>query len=189
MRDTIKQLIAAITPYDHIEENHVAEAIEWISGTENIYRLAKPATPPKHLVSYFVIVDVEKRKLLLMDHIKAGRWLPTGGHVEKDEDPKETVRREIKEELGQEALFIFENPLFITKTQTVNIDAGHTDVSLWYVLAGDSEKEIVYDSREFNSYQWLDFENILQIPIEKLDPHMHRFTKKLQIELEKLYVS
>jgi 8-oxo-dGTP pyrophosphatase MutT (NUDIX family) len=39
-------------------------------------------------------------RILLVDHVNAGLWLPPGGHVEVDEDPGLTARREIQEELG-----------------------------------------------------------------------------------------
>ena len=42
----------------------------------------KPDVPPKHLVSYFALVDERRGKLLLVDHKLAGLWLPSGGHVE-----------------------------------------------------------------------------------------------------------
>jgi 8-oxo-dGTP pyrophosphatase MutT (NUDIX family) len=38
--------------------------------------------------------------VLLVDHKNARLWLPTGGHVEEGEDPRATVVRELKEELG-----------------------------------------------------------------------------------------
>ncbi len=37
-------------------------------------------------------------KLLLIHHNKLNRWLPVGGHIEKDEVPDDALRREIKEE-------------------------------------------------------------------------------------------
>ena len=93
--------------------------------------------------------------------------------------PAYTNLGEILEELNFEADFVFKDPIFITQTVTVGKTAGHTDVSLWYVVAADSEKEIVFDTSEFNGYKWFPFQEVLETPIEKFDPHMHRFTKKL----------
>lgn len=179
MRNQIKQLIKLIKPLDNLETEHISNAIKWIDSGEEIFRIEKPAIPPKHLVSYFILVDPKKGKIMLVDHIKAGLWLPAGGHVEKDEHPNITVGREIKEELNMPANFINTNPFFITQTVTVGKTAGHTDVSLWYVLSADSEKEIIYDPGEFNGYKWFAFNDILDADISKFDPHMHRFTTKL----------
>ena len=41
--------------------------------------------------------------MLLVDHRNAKLWLPTGGHVERDEHPWRTVEREAAEEPGIEA--------------------------------------------------------------------------------------
>lgn len=164
-------------PFDALEAEHINDAIAWINSTDEIFRIEKPAKPPKHLVSYFVIIDEDKKKILLMDHINAGLWLPSGGHVEINEHPKTTVEREIMEELNFSADFISDIPFFITQTVTVNIGAGHTDVSLWYLLRGNSEEKITYDKNEFKGYKWFGYNEILETDI-KLDPHMHRFVNK-----------
>ncbi|MFB6232776.1 MAG: NUDIX hydrolase [Haloarculaceae archaeon] len=38
----------------------------------------------------------------LHEHEKLGMWLPPGGHVERDELPHATARREVREELGRD---------------------------------------------------------------------------------------
>jgi len=179
MRDHIRSLVISIKPFDQLEKEHIQDVVQWIDSGSDLFRIQKPDIPPKHLVSYFVLFDKQTRKLLLIDHIKAGLWLPSGGHVEKDEDPKTTVEREIEEELFTPAEFIFNTPFFITITKTVNIDAGHTDVSLWYLLNGNASRKLQYDPREFNGYKWLTIEEVLDTDITKLDPHLHRFAKKL----------
>lgn len=179
MRKIVRDAIVEIQPCDEIESTHINNALQWIDSGEEIFRLEKPATPPKHLVSYFVVTDPDKSKLLLVDHIQAELWLPTGGHVEKDEDPKEAVKRELREELDIAADFVFEKPIFITETITVGKTAGHTDVSLWYVVKADSAVALSYDSFEFNRYKWFSYQDVLDTPIASLDPHMHRFTRKL----------
>lgn len=179
MKTRILNLINSIKPFDPLEAEHISNAIEWINSGAEIFRIEKPATPPKHLVSYFVLIDTDEKKILLIDHKKALLWLPAGGHVEKDEHPNTTVEREIQEELNMQADFLSTNPLFITQTLTVGKTPGHTDVSLWYVLKADSTKEIIYDPGEFNGYKWFDYDEILNTDISKFDPHMHRFTKKL----------
>src|SRR5581483_2751975 len=112
----------------------IKDVLAWIESGANIYRIEKPDKPPKLLVSYFMVIDPDHDSLLLADHIKAQLWLPPGGHVELGEDPKQTVIREMQEELNQEAVFIRndDQPFFVTVTRTVGLTAGHTDVSLWY---------------------------------------------------------
>jgi 8-oxo-dGTP diphosphatase len=177
IRQRILETISAIKPLDALEEKHRQEILEWIKSSAPLFRVQKPDIPNKHLVSYFVLLDEKASKVLLVDHKKALLWLPTGGHVEQDEDPKETVRRECLEELHIPADFWCEDPFFLTSTTTVGLTKGHTDVSLWYVLKGDCSASYIFDHDEFNSIQWFAFEDI---PYEKSDPHMKRFMEKLR---------
>lgn len=173
---TIYDIVASITPGDDLENQHRQETLTWIESGSPLYRVTKPDTPPKHLVSYFILIDEKAQKILLVDHKKAQLWLPTGGHVEGNEDPQETVRRECCEELGIEAEFWSEDPLFITVTQTVGLTAGHTDVSLWYVLKGDQNTAFTFDREEFNDIRWF---ALADIPYASSDPHMERFIAKI----------
>ncbi len=110
MRDRIAEIIAAIEPLDELEREHRDSTLEWIRSGAPIFRTAKPDVPPKHLVSYFALVDQQRGKLLLVDHKLAGLWLPSGGHVEPGEDPRATVVRELAEELNLAAEFVRRRP-------------------------------------------------------------------------------
>jgi len=181
-RDNIGHIVCRIKPVDQVEAMHQDDVVRWIASNAPLYRIARPDNPRKHLVSYFVLFDEARNKLLLVDHAKCDLWLPAGGHVDIDEDPRRTVSRECLEELGVAANFdtrFGKEPLFITSTITKG-HGEHTDVSLWYVIGGDSKQELDYDPREMNGYKWLSPSEILAIPIDELDPHMHRFVRKLQ---------
>src|SRR5581483_3183809 len=116
----VADYIRGIRSYDDIEAEHINDALRWIESGINIYRVEKPDKPPKHLVSYFVLIDPDRKSVLLVDHIKAQLWLPSGGHVDLGEDPKNTVIRELREELQLEAVFLRNNekPFFLTVSQT-----------------------------------------------------------------------
>jgi 8-oxo-dGTP pyrophosphatase MutT (NUDIX family) len=123
----------------------------------------------------------------MVDHIKANLWLPTGGHVEADEDPADTVRRELAEELGLEAARttqVAATPLFVTSTSTRGA-LSHVDVSLWYVVAADWSTPLNPDLREFRSVRWYGFDEVETMAAGRLDPHMHRFVHKLAVSLER----
>ena len=173
-RQHIRAEIASITPMDPLEAQHRADALAWVDSGAELIRQAKPATPPKHLVSYFAVVDGPH--ILLVDHKNAQLWLPAGGHVEPGEHPRETVTRELQEELGFCAAHDIGPPLMITCTDTVGLTAGHTDVSLWYVVHAAQTQAISFDSDEFNAVRWFAFADI---PFTRSDPHMARFVNKL----------
>ena len=105
LRAVIGGLVSQVRPVDAQEAADQAAIVDWIESGEPLFRTAAPATPPKHLVSYFVPLDAVGRCVLLGDHVKSGLWLPPGGHVEEGEDPRDTVEREALEELGIPASF------------------------------------------------------------------------------------
>lgn len=176
MRSAIREEIASIEPFDDLERAHIGDALAWIDSGAELCRVKKPADPPKHLVSYFVVVDDEH--VLLVDHKNARLWLPTGGHVEPGEHPRVTAARELREELGLELIDPLSVPLMLTSSETVGITAGHTDVSLWYVVAAEREVPVAFDVEEFHGVQWFHFGDA---PLSRSDPHLDRFLRKLAL--------
>lgn len=53
----------------------------------------------RHFTATAFVIDSRKRTLLMW-HKRLGRWMPPGGHVDSDETPEETAKRECKEETG-----------------------------------------------------------------------------------------
>ena len=176
IRSQIHQIVSSMSTLDELEQDHIRFVLDWIDSGREIFRIEKPATPDTHLVAYFVIASTEMDQVLLVDHKKAELWLPPGGHVDPGEDPKETVRREAKEELGVDVEFLFDEPILLTVTKTVGNIAKHTDVSLWYLLMGNPHRTLNYDPDEFNQIRWF---TIDEIPFEKSDPHMKRCIQKM----------
>lgn len=182
---TIIKDVEALDPLDDIEYAHKQDALKWLSSGVNPFRLRKPDVPPKHLVSYFVLVDQEHKSILLVDHIKAQLWLPTGGHVRINEPPSDAVVREAQEELHVKAVYLrnIATPLFITVTETVGLTPGHVDVSLWYTLRGSVHDRLRYDRNEFTDIEWYTFDEIMETDPLIFDPHLKRFVSKLALFL------
>jgi 8-oxo-dGTP diphosphatase len=173
-RADVRLEVASIQPFDEQEEMHRADALAWIDSGAPLFRTSKPAVPPKHLVSYFAVVD--GHDILLVDHKIAQLWLPPGGHVEPEEHPRETVKRELREELGFAAGHDITEPLMITCTTTGGLTPGHTDVSLWYVVTAPRNQPINYDEHEFHGLRWFRYS---EVPLHRSDPHLARFLAKL----------
>jgi 8-oxo-dGTP diphosphatase len=174
-RAAIRSELESITPLDALELQHRNEALAWVDSGAPLFRTAKPATPPQHLVSYFAVVDGES--ILLVDHKNAQLWLPPGGHVEQGEHPRATVAREIREELGFAPAHEIASPLMVTCTTTVGLTSGHTDVSLWYVVNATRDQTMTYDVQEFGGIRWFGFS---EAPLNRSDPHLERFIRKLR---------
>ncbi|HEX3590625.1 MAG TPA: NUDIX domain-containing protein [Pseudonocardiaceae bacterium] len=174
----IQAMVRAIEPHDELGRAHRAQALDWLAGTDDIYRRVKPRTPSPHLVSYFLLVDRAASSVLLCDHRLAGLWLPTGGHVEPGEDPWATVVREIGEELGVAAVpdpVTGERPFFLTVTETVDApQCRHVDVSLWFAVAGEVGMALRPDEREFAQVRWWSSAELRALDPAGFEPHLTR---------------
>ncbi|MCR9279442.1 MAG: NUDIX hydrolase [Pseudomonadaceae bacterium] len=175
-RELVRAEIACLAPVDDLEAADIASSMRWVAEADEICRRRKPDVPNKHLVSYFLLRDGDY--LLLVDHINAELWLPTGGHVEPDEHPRDAVHREALEELGLLPDYDVGAPVFLTVTQTVGKTSGHTDVSLWYVIEVSRERELTYDSSEFHSIRWF---HKTCIPRDRCEPNLERVLKKFSL--------
>jgi 8-oxo-dGTP pyrophosphatase MutT (NUDIX family) len=181
----IREVVEHIVPFDSREQADVVDVLDWVDDGSELFRLQSPDVPHKHLVSYLAVVDNARHSMLLMDHVKAGLWVPPGGHVWPGEDPFDAAGRELVEELGMKAAqvsTVANLPLFVTVTQTRG-PGTHTDVSLWYVVAGDEHMWLDVDQREFNGHKWVKFEDVLEMDTDTTDPELHRFVRKLQARL------
>lgn len=66
MQSRVRSELQEISPLDATERSHLEDAIAWVDSGAPLFRIARPASPPKHLVSYFAVID--DRHILLVDH-------------------------------------------------------------------------------------------------------------------------
>lgn len=174
----ITDLVSGIEPADDLGREHSRKAMEWLAGTDDIFRRVKPLAPSPHLVSYFLLTDRSASSVLLCDHRLSGLWLPTGGHVEPGEHPLATVRREVVEELGVDPQLdpVFrERPFFLTMTETVGPpEMQHVDVSLWFALTGRVGQALQPDQREFVELRWWTVAELHCADLGRFEPHLPR---------------
>jgi 8-oxo-dGTP diphosphatase len=189
MADALRQIrrsVERIDPYDELEAEHRDDVLAWLSQTDDVFRRRSPDLPDKHLVSYFAVFDEggsdgRAPSLLLVDHRKAGLWLPPGGHVDVGEHPWATVQREAAEELSLTAAPTAHwgtEPGFVTVTRTRG-PGSHLDVSLWFVLSARETDVIGFDHTEFRAIAWFSLAELAATDPTTLDPHQHRFLSKL----------
>jgi 8-oxo-dGTP pyrophosphatase MutT (NUDIX family) len=181
LHEEIRRLVAQVAPLDTVEDEHRRQALTWLDSTSDIFRRIKPRTPSPHLVSYFLLIDHDRGDVLLVDHRRAGLWLPTGGHVEPAERPAAPVRRETREELGIEALFspvTGENPVFVTVTQTAPRAQPAYRRQLVVRLVLRHEPALSPDRGEFRDARWWARDQIEHASPALFDPHVNRTLRK-----------
>jgi hypothetical protein len=54
---SVHDLVSALAPADDLESDDRQDVLRWLRSTDDVYRRVKPATPPRHLVSYVVPAD------------------------------------------------------------------------------------------------------------------------------------
>lgn len=110
-------------------------------------------------------------------HRKAGRWLPTGGHVDAGEHPLAAAKRELLEETGSNLPAFSEWPLLLTVQETVGDHVErHTDVTLWYAFTAEPGASFILDTDECGEGEWFDAAMLNRIDC---DPHLARFMRKI----------
>lgn len=121
---------------------------------------------------------------LLHEHERLGKWLPPGGHVERDELPSEAARREVREETGLAVDLVAERDDYRSETveplpkpqhvhlADVNVHdgvVGHQHVDLVY-YAEASTRTLDPDDGEAGSDRWDWFTSDELASFDRLDP-------------------
>lgn len=120
----------------------------------------------KHFRVSVFVYDRESKKILLVKHKKMGTWLQPVGHVELNEDTKETAIREVYEETGVKIKIVGERklrdcdyilPLAIQKNI---VNDKHIHMDFVYVAYLDGRNELTLNEDESTDITWFSFEEI-----------------------------
>ena len=118
-----------------------------------------------NLVAHGIIVDEGKVLLIRRSKIKRGkinfnadRWDVPGGTVEKEENPRETVIRETKEEVN---CIVKTGRILYDKFEHDN-QKGEDFLTLIYLSDLIDKSNILLDPEEHSEYRWLNIEDILK---------------------------
>lgn len=117
--------------------------------------------PGEHIAVAIIYIENSKGEFLLQktSKQKGGRYSSTGGHLEHNEEPIDTIKREVKEELG----------IDITKDNIVDLGCLVFDfpVRFIYYLNKDVDlNDIVLQKEEVESVSYMNINQINDI-IEK----------------------
>ena len=117
-------------------------------------KLIRAQNTMDHFCSFFLPFNRQSMSIYIGHHINSGLWLPPGGHIENNESPLDTVKREMEEELGVKAKD-FSIKLFNLTITQIKDKTRHCKIhyDFWYLL--DSEKiDFKFDKSEFYKAGW-----------------------------------
>ena len=140
---SIADLLRNYAPYDEIERDHLDRFSSFIARHESPF---DRTIVEGHLTGSAFILDASLEHVLLLHHLKVGKWLQPGGHAELGEtDPEKIALREAREETGIEELWHPSAPrpldLDIHQFPARGADPAHWHLDVRYlVLAKDGAK-------------------------------------------------
>lgn len=134
-------------------------------------------------MSVSVLILYNKEGKMLLEHRAETRknypgcWALFGGHLEEGEHPEETLRREIKEELG----YTLSNPVFLYTQGLKTGSEKHVFVELY-----DDKQSISLNPHESQGYGWFGFEEYKKLgkiidhdlePLERVSEYVQKQTR------------
>ena len=104
------------------------------------------------------LIAKSNKVLFVKDH--KGKWELPGGRIEFGENPEETLRREIKEELGFGDLKIGKVVHIWSFVSQVE-DSEHQFIVIVYECS--SESPVIKHNDEYEEYKWVDQDGVNQL--------------------------
>lgn len=118
---------------------------------------------------------IRENRVLLHKHKKLGKWLPPGGHLEKNETPPEAARREVREETGLEIAFIEQENLKVDAYNGKSIERpflcllenippykdqpAHQHIDMIYLAKPVEDKEVP------SEFKWVAYEELQNLEV------------------------
>lgn len=112
---------------------------------------------PGHITGSSMITDESREYVLLVHHVKLGKWLQPGGHADGDENITRVAQREAEEETGLKSLMLLRPSVFDIDVHPIPARTDipehlHFDVRFLF-QASSSEK--IQVSHESHDVRWI----------------------------------
>jgi 8-oxo-dGTP pyrophosphatase MutT (NUDIX family) len=130
----------------------------------------------KHFCVEVYVVDPKKEKFLLLKHKEFNKWLPSGGHIKKNESPDDAATREVFEETGLKIELVGERlprrtDLIRPLAMQTNIIKQNEHIHMDFIYIGiakDEKQELVLNDKEEYDIKWFTYNEIMN---EKFDTY------------------
>lgn len=154
MTNAQKELIAYIGTLEGKPGVDQVTVQAFINRAKADHRLTRDEGPVDHFCSFFVPVNRETRSVFIGHHVKAGSWIPPGGHMDRGEMPLQTVDRELKEELDYT---LTDEQIELIDLSIIYIENKRTECKFhydfWHVVYMP-RKDMTADPHEFYESSW-----------------------------------
>lgn len=161
LRELLKKNISAISSDPHVDKKTFAQFMLRLSDSAP---LLKQENAADHFCCFFLPVHIPSHSIYMVHHIKAQSWIPPGGHIEPDEIPEETIRREFKEELD---FTLTDEPIRLFNIGIKHINAKthpcRVHYDLWYSVACREKAPYRFLKQEFYDANWYGIQDALTI--------------------------
>ena len=132
-----------------------------------------------HFCTFFLPIHIPSRSLYLVHHIKADDWIPPGGHIDKNELPLNTIKREFNEELSfrltHEPINFFNISIKHIVNNPRNTCKVHYD--LWFTVTMKEQYDFSFLKKEFHDAKWTAIDDAIG---KSHYPHINAIYQKMK---------
>lgn len=154
-------------------------------------KILRSQSTPDHFCVFFVPFDKKLNQIYLGHHIKANDWIPPGGHIEENENPLDTIKREMFEELGSK-LSNEKIEFFDITIKSIQRPDCQKHWDLWYLIYMN-KTDFLFDKGEFYKAIWLSFQEAKKLmklqnfnhTLQKLSPPLLQKMSKKRLSYNK----
>lgn len=155
MTDQLKKEIIKLRKSPFVDQKILQKFLDRINDNLG---LTREENSTSHFCSFFLPINIPTRSVYLGNHIKARGWIPPGGHIQLNESPVDTVKREFFEELKVK---INDKQIKLFNLSIIHMDNPRhkckTHYDFWY-LVYLPKIDFDYDQKEFYETGWFSIE-------------------------------
>lgn len=157
----LRQKIENYIPFNEQEERDKEQFLKFIDTFDDV--LTRDNVFGHFSASAFV-VNKEKNKMVVVNHIINDGWIYPGGHADGEEDLLSVAVREVEEETGLKVKVLDENIYSIQSAPVKgHIKHGkyvsaHLHLDVLYIMEADDKIPLIYKEDESKGVKWISFE-------------------------------
>lgn len=161
MKNILRSEILKLRNNPYVDQKMLEKHLEFLEKEQEFTR---PQNPFSHFGIYFLPVHQKSNSIFLVNHKKAGQWLPPGEHLEKGETTVQSVIRGCQEELQyvvkEGAIKLFD--LSIVNIRNLRSRPCRTHYDIWYLVEVEDKISFTWDKREFHEADWFELKDALK---------------------------